>query len=119
MLGPQEKRALIILISISSLLLIVHLALDQIGSAAFATPWTPDVEDGTFVLLRGEVGEVRALSGGHLLTEVNRTRVFLPAGVAVRVEVREGTLVQVVGTAQTYHGEKEIVVESASDLTLI
>jgi hypothetical protein len=119
MLGPPEKRALIILISISVILLFLHLALDQVGSAAFATPWTPDVEDGTFVLLFGEVTEVRTLSGGHLLAEVNETRVFLPAGVATRVEIKEGTLVQVVGTAQTYQGEKEVVVRSASDLTLI
>ncbi|QSZ67406.1 hypothetical protein RJ40_07765 [Methanofollis aquaemaris] len=119
MLDLPEKRALIILIGISTLLLLVHAGLDHVGSAAFATPWSPDVEDGTFVLLRGEVGNVRALSGGHLLAEVNGTRVFLPAGVAARVEVKEGTFVQVAGTVQTYQGKKEVVVRSASDLTLI
>ncbi|WP_209630840.1 hypothetical protein [Methanofollis sp. W23] len=107
------------MIGISALLLLVHLGLDQVGSAAFATPWHPEVEDGTLVLLRGEVTEVRALSGDHLLMEVNGTRVFLPARVAARAEMREGTFVEIVGTAQTYQGQKEVVVESASDLTLI
>ncbi|QYZ79412.1 hypothetical protein E2N92_08195 [Methanofollis formosanus] len=114
-----EKRALLILIGISALLMLVHLGLDHAGSAAFAAPWSPEAEDGAFVLLRGEVKNVRALSGGHLLAEVNGTRVFLPAAVAARVEVKEGAFMEVAGTVQTYQGKKEVVVGSASDLTLI
>jgi hypothetical protein len=118
MLESPEIKSIIILFSISVLLLGLHLALSAAGSAAFAAPWTPEAEDGSFVLLTGTVGDVRELSGGHVLAEVNGTRVFLPATAAKGVVLAKGDRVRVAGTVQTYQGKKEVVVRAAADVVL-
>jgi hypothetical protein len=112
----QEKVALIILIGISLLLLGAHAALAAAGSAAFAAPWTPEAEDGTFVVVRGPVEGLRHLNGGHLSVTVGGATVFIPARVAEHVHLEKGLNVSVAGTVQTYRGEKEVVVQSPGDV---
>lgn len=119
MLASPEIKSIIILFGISALLMGLHLALSAAGSAAFAAPWTPDAGDGSFVLLTGTVEDVRELAGGHILAEVNGTRVFLPATAAKGVVLTKGERVQVAGTVQTYQGKKEVVVRAAADIVFI
>lgn len=119
MLESPEIKALIILLGVSTILIVLHLTLSAAGSAAYAAPWTPDAEDGSFVLLTGTVGEVRELSGGQVLAEVNGTQVFIPATAAKGLTLTEGDLVEIAGTVQTYQGKKEVAVKAAADIAVI
>ncbi|MDK2974140.1 MAG: hypothetical protein PWP08_511 [Methanofollis sp.] len=117
-LDRREKTALMILTGISVLLLAAHGMLAVIGSAAFADPWTPEAGDGTFVVVRGTVDDLRHLAGGHLSVTVGGANVFLPSRVADRLDLKKGSNVSIAGTVQTYRGEKEIVVEYPGDVVV-
>jgi hypothetical protein len=119
MADRREKMALIALMGISVLLLAAHWALAAAGSAAFASRWTPEAEDGTFVAVRGTVDGLRHLAGGHLSLTVGGATVFIPARVSEQICLEKGLNVSIAGTVQTYLGEKEIVVQFPGDVAVI
>ncbi|TAJ45476.1 single stranded DNA-binding domain-containing protein [Methanofollis fontis] len=119
MLDHREQSALGVLIGISALILAAHALLGMIGSAAFAQPWSPEAGEGTLVVIEGTLSSYHTLSGGHAAGRVDDAPIFLPADLADQVSLAEGDRIRIVGVAATYNGEKEIVVRSTADITII
>jgi len=114
----REKIALITLLGVSALLLAAHGVFAVTGSAAFADPWVAGAGDGTFVVVRGTVDDLRHLTGGHLSINVGGATVFLPSRVSNRLDLKKGLDVSIAGTVRTYRGEKEIVVQFPGDVVI-
>ncbi|KUG19317.1 MAG: hypothetical protein KO206_01105 [Methanomicrobiaceae archaeon] len=120
MLERQERTALILLAGVVIALCAAHLVLESLSRPVFARPYSGDADDGDLVFLEGQVDQVRlTASGGHLILEVAGVPVFVPESVAAGIEVRENDLVRLYGLAQTYRGNREIVVRSPGDIWVL
>lgn len=116
MLVPQERRALALLVGVLAVVAAGAAIIESLGPDAFATPFSPDLPDGTLASVRGTVEEVIEANGGHLVCRVAGVRVFVPAS-AVPAEIpREGEALACYGVVSTYAGEKEITVRDSRDL---
>jgi len=120
MLLRQERIALILLCIVAGGLIIVSAVLAGVDNATLATEYTADARDGIFVHLNGVAGEVRTTqTGGHIIASVNGTKVFIPSDTARDVALKPGDQVSLYGIVQTYRGEREIVVNSHTDITVL
>ena len=120
MLLRQERIALILLCIVAGGLIIVSAVLAGVDNATLATEYTADARDGIFVHLNGVAGEVRTTqTGGHIIASVNGTKVFIPSDTARDVALNPGDQVSLYGIVQTYRGEREIVVNSHTDITVL
>ncbi len=114
----QERLALLLLIGVAIAVVASHLILENIGKRPFSVPFTGASEDGELVLLAGTVDHLRLTrTGDHILMQVNNTSVFIPGPVAQNLVLRNGDTVSLVGVVQTYGGNKEVVVQAASDIS--
>ena len=120
MLLRQERIALILLCIVAGGLIIATAILAGVDNATLATEYRADARDGIFVHLNGVAGEVRTTqTGGHIIASVNGTRVFIPSDTARDVALKPGDQVSLYGIVQTYRGEREIVVNSHTDITVL
>jgi DNA/RNA endonuclease YhcR with UshA esterase domain len=120
MLLRQERIALILLCIVAGGLVIVSAVLAGVDNATLATEYTADARDGIFVHLNGVAGEVRTTqTGGHIIASVNGTKGFIPSDTARDVALNPGDQVSLYGIVQTYRGEREIVVNSHTDITVL
>ncbi len=119
MLVPQERRALLLLVSVFVVVAAGAAVLEYLGPSAFATPFSPDLPDGTLASVRGAVEEVTAANGGHLICRVGGVRVVVPASAVPDPEPEKGDLVVCYGVVSTYAGAKELTVRDAGDLVRV
>ena len=86
----------------------------------FASPFSPESPDGALVSLQGTVERVTVTeTGGHMILRVDGIPVFVPASARGELILLEGDRVAVLGTVQTYRGEKEIVVQGRDDIRVL
>lgn len=120
MLLRQERIALFLLCIVALGLVIATAVLAGVDNATLATEYRDDSRDGIFVHLSGVTAEVRTTqTGGHIIASVNGTKVFIPSDTARDVALNPGDQVSLYGIVQTYRGEREIVVNSHTDITVL
>lgn len=119
MLGHQERTALLLLIVVAIIVVAAHGVLTSMGKESFVVPLTDQSADGDLVRVDGVLEQVSLTrNGGHMNLVINNHSVFVPAPAGAGLELRKGDLVSVIGTIQTYHGKKEIVVSSREDIRI-
>jgi hypothetical protein len=118
MFGRQERLALLLLIGVTVAVIASHVILETLGKRPFSVPFTGASQDGELVSLSGTIDHLRVTrTGDHLLLQVNNTSVFIPGPVAKNLTLRNGDTVSLFGIVQTYEGNKEVVVQAASDIS--
>jgi predicted RNA-binding protein with TRAM domain len=116
----QERTAFLLLVAVCLVVAGAHLVLTGIGKSAFASPFTPDSPDGDLVSLQGNVEDVTVTeAGGHMILRVEGIAVFVPSSARGDIVILKGDRVAVIGTVQTYRGEKEIVVQGRGDIRIL
>ena len=120
MLERQERRALLLLISVAIVVITSHLILDTLGKRPFAVPYSDASGDGVLVSLTGSIDHLSLTkSGGHLILQVYNTSVFIGNPIAQNLTLHNGENISVIGIVQTYQGKKEVVVLAASDISAL
>ena len=118
-MDPQERTAIIILAVVLVTITCAHLLIESQGRDTFARPYSPESSEGELVSIEGMVEERQTTaSGGHLLLRVRGVRVFVPATALPDQIPSIGDVVLAIGTVQTFRGEREVVVERSSDLSI-
>jgi DNA/RNA endonuclease YhcR with UshA esterase domain len=116
----QERVAVFLLLGVIIAVISAHLVLVTLGKQPFAHPFTNNSADGELVIVKGSIDRVvYTQTGGHVNLYVNNITIFVPAQVAQELTLRRGDSISIYGVVQTYRGEKEIVVSSKKDITLI
>lgn len=119
MLERQERIALLLLVAVAFVVVAAHGILTLMGKQPFAHPFSPGIPDGELVVVEGQVDRVTPTgTGGHLVLEVDNLSIFLPAEAAGGLSLQKGDHIRVYGTVQTYHGKKEVVVDTGADITV-
>lgn len=119
MLVPQERRALLLLVGVFAVVAGGAAILEYLGPSAFATPFSPDLADGTLATVRGTVESVVAANGGHLICQIGDVRVFVPASAVPEPVPQQGEIFTCYGIVSTYAGAKELTVRDAHDLVRV
>ncbi len=116
----QERMAILLLVGVAVIVIGAHFALGTLGKHPFASEYSNRSLDGELVSAHGTIGEATVTkNGGHLLLKVDNVTVFVPAQVAGSVSYAKGQNVTFYGTVQTYRGEKETLIGSAGDISLL
>lgn len=117
MLQSQERIALALLIGVCIAIISVQLLIDAVGWESFARPYDENCREGDLVRLEGTIETLALTStGGHLVLEINGTRVFIPGEVASSLDLQEGDHISLIGVVSRYNGNPEVVLSSAEDL---
>ena len=120
MFERQERVAVFLLLGVIIAVISAHLVLGTLGKQPFAHPFTNNSADGELVIVKGSIDRVvYTQTGGHVNLYVNNVTIFVPAQVAQELTLRKGDSISIYGVVQTYRGEKEIVISSKKDITLI
>ena len=120
MFGRQERIAFLLLIAVALVVIASHLVLDTLGKRPFTSPFTTTSADGELVYFSGTIDRLSLTkSGGHLIIDVNNISVFIQNQIASNLTLRKGENVTIIGMVQTYRGNKEIIIQSASDISTI
>lgn len=120
MLGRQERMAILLLIGVAVIVAAAHLILTSVGKQPFAHPFANTTPDGELVYLEGPIDRVSLTkTGGHINLGIRNLTVFVPSQAARDLTFQKGQKVGLYGIVETYHGEKEIVVESAGDIRFL
>jgi DNA/RNA endonuclease YhcR with UshA esterase domain len=116
----QERVAVFLLLGVIIAVISAHLVLGTLGKQPFAHPFTNNSADGELVIVKGSIDRVvYTQTGGHVNLYVNNITIFVPVQVVQELTLRKGDSISIYGVVQTYRGEKEIVVSSKKDITLI
>ena len=119
MFGHQERIAIFLLLGVTVVVITAHAVLLSLGKQPFSHPYTNTTPDGELVSFEGTIEQITLTkNGGHVLLRINNQTVFVPALVAQSVTFQKGQRISLYGIAQTYRGEKEIVVDSAADMSI-
>lgn len=119
MLTGIEKKALLVLLLVTGVLLIFFLCFGVFFPDSGAVPYTDTTPDQTRVTYSGEISSSKiTATGGHVLLNVSGVTVFVEGG-AENIFYKTGDKVRVVGIAETYGGKREIVVGTSGSLELI
>lgn len=120
MFEHQERVAILLLIGVAVTVIAAHLVLASVGKQPFSVPYTNQSADGELVIFSGCIDQVTVTkTGGHLLLYVDNVTVFVPGPVAGDRSFEKGTNLTLYGTVQTFHGTKELVVNSAGDIRFL
>jgi DNA/RNA endonuclease YhcR with UshA esterase domain len=116
----QERVAILLLVGVTVSVIASYLLLTSIGKEPFASAFSNRSADGELVMVQGAIDQVTILeNGGHVLLEIDGSTVFIPAQVAGDLSFARGANISLYGTVQTFHGKKEIIINSADDLRVI
>jgi DNA/RNA endonuclease YhcR with UshA esterase domain len=116
----QERLALLLLIAVAFVVIASHLVLASMGKHPFSAPFSASSADGELVRLSGTIEYLTTTkNGGHLIMNVNNVSVFVNNRIAADLTFYKGENVSVVGIVQSYRGNKEIVVQSSSDISVM
>jgi DNA/RNA endonuclease YhcR with UshA esterase domain len=120
MLTRQERNAFFLLALVTIAVVTGAIIIESIGKSTLSTQYTSASPDGSLVLLEGTVDRlVVTKNGADQILNVNGTTVFIPASSARGVSLKKGDVVQLYGVVQTYHGEKEILIQQPGDIRLL
>jgi len=120
MFGHQERIAILLLICVAGIAIGAHLVLGTIGKHPFASEFSNRSADGELVTAHGIIDQVTITkNGGHIILKIDNITVFIPAQAAGPVSYTKGKNITLYGTVQTYRGEREILVGSAEDISLL
>lgn len=120
MFGRQERIAFLLLIAVALVVIASHLVLDTLGKRPFTSPFTNNSADGELVYFSGTINRLSLTkSGGHLIIDVNNISIFISNQIAADLTLRKGENVTIIGIVQTYRGNKEIIVQSTSDILTV
>jgi DNA/RNA endonuclease YhcR with UshA esterase domain len=120
MLERQERAAVFLLLGIVIAVIIAHLILSSLGKQPFARPFTNNSMDGELVFAAGTIDHlVITQNGGHMNVFIESVTIFIPAQVVQELTLQKGDVISVYGIVQTYRGKKEIVVNSAQDISVV
>jgi uncharacterized SAM-binding protein YcdF (DUF218 family) len=120
MLERQEHAAIVLLLGVMIIVITAHLILGSFGKQPFAKPFMNDSPDGELVVAAGMIDQiVITQNGGHMNVYTDTITIFVPAQVAQGLTLQKGDTITVYGVVQTYRGKKEIVVNSAEDISLV
>jgi DNA/RNA endonuclease YhcR with UshA esterase domain len=120
MFTRQERNVFFLLALVTVAVVAGAIIIESIGKSTFSTRYTSASADGSLVLLEGTVDRlVVTKNGADQILNVNGTTVFIPASSARGVSLKKGDAVQLYGVVQTYHGEKEILVQQPGDIRLL
>jgi DNA/RNA endonuclease YhcR with UshA esterase domain len=120
MLERQERAAVVLLLGVVIAVIAAHLILGSFGKQPFVRPFTINSTDGELVIVNGTIDHLSITqTGGHLNVYIETVTIFVPARVAQELTLQKGDTISVYGTVQTYRGNKEIVVSSANDISVI
>jgi len=112
--------AVFLLLGVIIAVISAHLVLGTLGKQPFAHPFTNNSADGELVIVKGTIDRiVYTQTGEHLNLYVNNITIFVPTQVAQELTLRKGDSISIYGVVQTYRGQKEVVVSSKKDITLI
>jgi hypothetical protein len=118
-LERQEYAAVVLLLAVVFCVITAHLILGSSGKRSFAHPFMNDSADGELVFATGLIDNlVITQNGGHVNVYTGNISIFVPAPVAQGLIFQKGDTISVYGVVQTYHGKKEIIVNSAEDISL-
>jgi len=119
MFERQERTAILLLIGIAVTLFIATAVLGSMGKPPFARPYSERTADGELVSFEGNIDQITITrSGGHMTLVVENLSIFIPSEVAKGVSLHKGDRIIIYGVVQTYHGKKEIVVNSADNVQI-
>jgi hypothetical protein len=117
MLTRPERNALLILGIVVVAILAGAIVMESLGSASFATRYSPAAQDGTLVSITGMIEKQTIIKdGGHRILVINGTTVFIPGSAGAGVSLSRGQSVTIFGVVTTYQGEKEIMVKKPGDI---
>lgn len=119
MLTKMEKKALAVLLAVTLILGLLFLWFGILNPDAGTVQYSENIPDKTRVTFTGEITSVKlTATGGHALLNVSGVTVFVEGG-AENIFYTAGDTVRVVGIADTYSGQREIVVGTSGTLELI
>lgn len=119
MLTGLEKKALAVLLAVTVILAGFFLWFGILNPDAGTVQYSENIPDKTRVTFTGEITSVKlTATGGHALLNVSGVTVFVEGG-AENIFYTAGDTVRVVGIADTYSGQREIVVGTSGTLELI
>jgi len=119
LLESQEKTAIAILILVTGVCLGGTILLDGMGKERFSQEYAAGMADGALVSWEGVIGSMHTVAVGSVILEVSGVSVFLPVSAGILPDVREWSLVRMIGTVQHWTGKEEILIEAGSDIGLI
>jgi len=120
MLERQERAAVFLLLGIVITVIVAHMILSSLGKQPFARPFTNNSMDGELVFASGTIDHlVITQNGGHMNVFIESVTIFIPAQVVQELTLQKGDVISVYGIVQTYRGKKEIVVNSAQDISVV
>ncbi len=119
MLTRPERRAIGIMAAVILLLAVLYVGTIYLFPDGGAVPYQDDRQDGALVYLEGIVLDTKITStGGHLIVNVSGVDVFVPKG-GTELVLLPGDHIRVVGKVETYAGNKEIVTNGISDISIL
>jgi len=120
MFERQERLAILLLVGVAIAVISAHLVLTYIGKQPFARPFSASSSDGELVHAEGQIDQISITKeGDYALIKMNNTTLFTQSQHVRTLGLQKGDRVFVYGIVQTYHGKKELVVETAGDIRRI
>jgi hypothetical protein len=120
MFERQERVAILLLLGVACFVITAHLVLGTLGKQPFARPFTNNSADGELVIVSGTIDQITITkNGGHMNVYLANITIFVPAQIAQELTLQKGDSISVYGVVQTYHGKKEIVISSGTDISVI
>jgi DNA/RNA endonuclease YhcR with UshA esterase domain len=120
MFERQERVAFLLLIGVAVAVIAAHMILGSFGKQPFSKPFTNNSADGELVHIEGTIDQVALTkTGGHMTLEINNITIFVPAQAARDLKVTKGANISAYGIVETYRGKKEIMVNSADDISFV
>ena len=120
MFERQERVAILLLLGVACIVITAHLVLGTLGKQPFARPFTNNSADGELVIAGGTIDQITITkNGGHMNVYLANITIFVPAQFAQELTLQKGDVISVYGVVQTYRGNKEIIISSGKDITII
>ena len=118
MLTKPEKKAAVILLSVTVILILFYLGSVYLFPNLGISAYSEDSPDGSKVYLDGELLSYKiTASSGHILMNVSGAAVFVENG-AESLRWKTGDTLHITGTVQTYGSTKEIAAKP-SDISVV
>ena len=126
MLVYQERLGLLILAGVICACILGGILIDD-HRDLFYTQYHPSLPDGTAVAITAIVHTIQTTStGNHLIVSLedeNKSSIplqlFIPNSVAHQIHISPGDKITAYGALTTYRNEKELVISSIRDLSIV
>jgi len=117
MFERQERLAVLLLVGVAIAVISAHLVLTYLGKQPFAHPFSESSADGELVYTDGQIDQITLTKDGdYALIRLGNISLFMQSQHVRSLGLQKGDRVSVYGIVQTYHGKKELVVNTAEDI---